>query len=110
MAVMSQGCLRCLRVTNQLLCTRRRYWDLYKKVLNKALRLNGFAEYQNLCINPNDTLEVEGFNPRSMAPYFMINIFKKALQKGNKSLQKQIIMINFLQVKKILKIGPVAQG
>ena len=60
-----------------------------QKVLNKALRLSGFAEYQNLCINPNDTLEVEGFNPRSMAPYFMINISpKKALQKGNKSLQK----------------------
>lgn len=60
-----------------------------QKVLNKALRLSGFGQYKNVCFNPNDTLEIEGFNPRSSAPYFMINVaHKKVLQKANKSLQK----------------------
>ena len=57
--------------------------------VNKVLRIKGLSEYKNICFNPNDQVAVDGYNPRSKAPYFMINIARKeTLIKAQQSLQK----------------------
>ena len=57
----------------------------YQKFLNKYLDLK---HWKALCINPNDNLEVDGFNVRSLAPYFMVLINdKKDIYYAHKSMQ-----------------------
>tara|TARA_A100000172_G_scaffold13427_1_gene7036 strand:+ start:3062 stop:3562 length:501 start_codon:yes stop_codon:yes gene_type:complete len=57
--------------------------------VNKLLKQNGLREYKSICFNPNDKVSVNGFNPRAMAPCFLINIAdKKVLNKAHKSLRK----------------------
>ena len=57
--------------------------------VNKILKKKGLKQYKNICFNPNDKVSVEGYNPRSRAPFFMINIAdKKVLSKGHRSLRK----------------------
>ena len=61
----------------------------YQNFINKSLRENGYKHLACICFNPNDTLEIDGFNARSHAPYFLINIAnKKVLAKAHKSLLK----------------------
>jgi hypothetical protein len=57
--------------------------------VNKLLRVNGLRTYKSICFNPNDEVAIDGFNPRAMAPCFLINIAdKKVLNKAHKSLRK----------------------
>ncbi len=57
--------------------------------VNKVLRTKGLEEYKNICFNPNDQVAVDGYNPRSRAPYFMINIARKeVLINAQQALQK----------------------
>ena len=57
--------------------------------VNKILKRLGLKDYKNICFNPNDEVAIDGFNPRSKAPYFLINIaHKKALNNAHKSLRK----------------------
>ena len=46
----------------------------YQDSLNRELILNAFIHHKALCINPKDEFEVDGFNPRSHSPYFLILI------------------------------------
>jgi len=57
--------------------------------VNKLLKRNGLRGYKSICFNPNDKVSVNDFNPRAMAPCFLINIAdKKVLNKAHKSLRK----------------------
>ncbi len=57
--------------------------------VNKILKTKGLKEYKNICFNPNDQVEVNGYNPRSKAPYFMINIARReVLVNAQQALQK----------------------
>jgi|TARA_R110001592_G_scaffold282638_1_gene550422 hypothetical protein len=49
----------------------------YQHFLNKILKSSDLGKWKALCINPNDNLEVDGFNARSLAPCFMILINNK---------------------------------
>jgi len=61
----------------------------FQNFINNLLRQAGFNEYKSICFNPNDELDVCGYNPRSKAPYFLINIARREiLEKANKSLKK----------------------
>ena len=76
--------------------------------VNKLLKLQGLKEYKNICFNPNDNVSVDGYNPRSLAPYFMVNIAErevlstaaKALKKTNYYDRLPDKYLSFLQVKK----------
>lgn len=80
--------------------------------VNRVLRKQGLEEYKNICFNPNDQVEVHGYNPRSLAPYFMINIaHREALSQASKSLKKTNYYdklpdeyLSFLKVKKQKKV------
>jgi len=49
----------------------------YQKFLNNILKALDKSEWKALCINPNDDLEVDGFNARSLAPCFLVLINNK---------------------------------
>ena len=49
----------------------------YQKFLNNILKSMDKSEWKALCINPNDKLEVDGFNARSLAPCFLVLINNK---------------------------------
>ena len=60
----------------------------YQKFLNNILKALDLSNWKVLCINPNDKLEVDGFNARSLAPCFMILINdKKDIYYAHKSMQ-----------------------
>ena len=60
----------------------------YQKFLNNILKQSGLKTWKALCINPNDELEVDGFNARSLAPCFMILINdRKDIYSAHKSMQ-----------------------
>ena len=60
----------------------------YQKFLNKTLKTLDLSNWKALCINPNDDLEVDGFNARSLAPCFMVLINnKKDIYYAHKSMQ-----------------------
>jgi len=79
----------------------------FQKFVNHLLKQEGLEDYKSICFNPNDQVSVEGYNPRSRAPHFMVNIaHKKVLSKANKSLKKTNYYdklpkeyISFLQIK-----------
>jgi len=57
--------------------------------VNHLLKDRGLSDHTNICFNPNDQVEVDGFNPRSEAPCFMVNIAnKKVLSKAHRGLRK----------------------
>ena len=61
----------------------------FQVFVNKLLKINGLHEYKSICFNPNDKVSINGFNPRALAPCFLINIAdKKVLNKAHKSLRK----------------------
>jgi len=61
----------------------------FQAFVNTLLRYSGMEEYKNICFNPNDKVSVDGYNPRSLSPGFMINIAKKeVLSKASKALKK----------------------
>ena len=60
----------------------------YQKFLNTTLKTLDLSNWKALCINPNDELEVDGFNARSLAPCFMVLINnKKDIYLAHRSLQ-----------------------
>ena len=60
----------------------------YQKFLNNILKALDKSEWKVLCINPDDNLEVDGFNARSLSPCFMILINnKKDIYYAHKSMQ-----------------------
>jgi len=61
----------------------------FSKFLNKIMKESGISGYKNICINPNDQVSIEGYNPRSLSPYFLIVVSRvDDLDKGKKSLTK----------------------
>ncbi len=61
----------------------------FQYFVNQLLRNHGLKDYKNICFNPNDDVDIEGYNPRSLAPYFMVNIAnKKVLSKAHRALKK----------------------
>lgn len=61
----------------------------FQMFVNKLLKHQGLPDYKSICFNPNDKVSVEGFNPRSESPHFMVNIaHKKVLARASKSLKK----------------------
>ena len=60
----------------------------YQEFINLVLEETGNDDVLALCFNPNDELEIEGYNPRSKAPYFLINMaYKDHLSKSHRALQ-----------------------
>ena len=61
----------------------------YQDYINKTMKENGYGHLKCICFNPNDKLEIDGFNARSHAPYFLINIAtREALAKAHIILAK----------------------
>jgi len=61
----------------------------FQYFVNHLLSQQGLTDYKNICFNPNDDVDIDGYNPRSLAPYFMINIAnKKVLSKAHRGLKK----------------------
>ena len=61
----------------------------YQDFINKTMKENGYGHLKCICFNPNDKVEIDGFNARSHAPYFLINIAtREALNKAHKTLAK----------------------
>ena len=61
----------------------------YQDYINRTMKENGYGHLKCICFNPNDKLEIDGFNARSHAPYFLINIAtKEALAKAHTILAK----------------------
>ncbi len=61
----------------------------YQDFINSTMKENGLGRYKCICFNPNDKVEIDGFNARSYAPYFLINIAtREALDKAHKTLAK----------------------
>jgi hypothetical protein len=60
------------------------------------LKTNSYGHLKCICFNPNDNIEVAGFNPRKDAPYFLINIAeRKVLAKAHDSLMNTRYFDNF---------------
>ena len=61
----------------------------YQDYINETMKENGYPHLKCICFNPNDELDIDGFNARSHAPYFLINIAtREALDKAHKVLSK----------------------
>ncbi len=61
----------------------------YQNFINVLLKRNNYKHLKCICFNPNDELDIDGFNVRSHSPYFLINIAnKKILSKSHKNLLK----------------------
>ena len=61
----------------------------FQHFVNKLLRHEGLQQYKNICFNPNDEVSVDGYNPRSLAPHFLVNIAdRKVLSKGARAMKK----------------------
>ena len=61
----------------------------YQDYINKTMKDNGYGHLKCICFNPNDELDIDGFNARGHAPYFLINIAtREALNKAHKVLSK----------------------
>ena len=75
--------------------------------VNKIIRAKGIKDIKNICFNPNDSVSINGFNPRGKAPYFLINIAgREDLHKAHKSLTKTSYYDNMdVKYKSFLKIG-----
>ena len=61
----------------------------FQYFVDQLLKNQGLNEYRNICLNPNDDVDADGYNPRALSPYFMINISKKkAISKAHRALKK----------------------
>lgn len=83
----------------------------YQCFINKLLRNAGYDSLKCICLNPNDNHNIEGFNVRKNAPYFLINIAdKRVLSKAHKSLLNTKYFnkmnkeyLDYLHIKKTIK-------
>ena len=62
----------------------------YEEFINIIIEAADIGDIKALCFNPNETeLTVEGYSPRSKAPYFLINMaYRDDLAKAHRSLKK----------------------
>ena len=62
----------------------------YEEFINIVIDAAELGDIKALCFNPNETnLTVDGYSPRSKAPYFLINMaYQKDLGKAHRSLKK----------------------
>ena len=61
----------------------------YQDFINRTMKENGYTHLKCICFNPNDKVDIDGFNARSHAPYFLINIAsKKVLDSAHTTLAK----------------------
>ena len=79
----------------------------FQRFVNKLIRVKGIKDIKNICFNPNDSVSINGFNPRGKAPYFLINIAgREELHKAHESLTKTNYYDNMsVKYKSFLKIG-----
>tara|TARA_R100001440_G_scaffold52416_1_gene72252 strand:- start:115 stop:618 length:504 start_codon:yes stop_codon:yes gene_type:complete len=79
----------------------------FQVFVNRTMRLKGYKDIQTICFNPNDSVSINGFNPRGKAPYFLINIAgREELSKAHMSLTKTSYYDNMdVKYKSFLKIG-----
>jgi uncharacterized protein YllA (UPF0747 family) len=67
----------------------------YQSFLNGLLKQH-FKDYKVIVVNPNDKLNVNGFNPRSLAPCFLIVVTnRKKLSSAHKKMLKSKYFTNF---------------
>ena len=60
----------------------------YQEFINIVLEESGNGDVLALCFNPNDDLQIEGYNPRSKAPCFLINMaYTDHLSRSHRALQ-----------------------
>ena len=82
----------------------REYQDFINTVIDSA----DIGDIRALCFNPAEKLSVEGYNPRSKAPYFLINMaYVDHLVRSHRGLKKTsyydkmpVEYIRYLGVKK----------
>ncbi len=68
---------------------------IYQDFLNKLLKEN-YNQYRVIITNPNDDFHVNGFNPRSLAPCFLIVVTDhKKLAKAHKQMLNSKYFTNF---------------
>jgi len=61
----------------------------YQDFINRTMKEHGYGHLKCICFNPNDKVEIDGFNARSHAPYFLINIAtREVLDKAHNTLAK----------------------
>ena len=62
----------------------------YQTFIDSVLKEAGHKNLKSICFNPFDGIaEVEGYNPRADAPFFLINIAEKTvLNRAHAKLQK----------------------
>tara|TARA_Y100001937_G_scaffold14821_1_gene20128 strand:- start:5 stop:508 length:504 start_codon:yes stop_codon:yes gene_type:complete len=79
----------------------------FQVFVNKTIRYKGYKDIKTICFNPNDSVSINGFNPRGKAPYFLINIAgREELHKAHKSLTKTNYYDKMdVKYKSFLKIG-----
>ncbi len=66
-----------------------KYTKPYQKFLNSLLKEKKLNHWKALCINPNDKLDVNGFNARALAPCFLVLINdKKDIYFAHKKIKK----------------------
>ena len=81
--------------------------DQFEIFVDKTIKNKGYKDIKTICFNPNDSVSINGFNPRGKAPYFLINIAgREELHKAHKSLTKTSYYDNMdVKYKGFLKIG-----
>tara|TARA_Y100001963_G_scaffold61877_1_gene86400 strand:- start:529 stop:1035 length:507 start_codon:yes stop_codon:yes gene_type:complete len=61
----------------------------YQEFINLVIDSAEVGDVKALCFNPNDNLSIEGYNPRSRAPHFLINMaYSRDLSKAHRSLKQ----------------------
>tara|TARA_Y100000592_G_scaffold15311_1_gene22295 strand:- start:3452 stop:3982 length:531 start_codon:yes stop_codon:yes gene_type:complete len=59
----------------------------YQSFINRIIKKAGYDNLKCICFNPNDSVDIDGFNVRQYAPYFLINIANRdILSKAHKKL------------------------
>tara|TARA_R110000824_G_scaffold93054_1_gene225315 strand:+ start:38 stop:604 length:567 start_codon:yes stop_codon:yes gene_type:complete len=68
---------------------KERESSFYEKWLNRRLDLNEMEYIKVVCFSPNDKMEVDGFNPRSESPYFLLGVsYSDHLGDSHRKLKK----------------------
>ena len=75
-------------ISDQQLSSRETVY--YQKFVLNVLEMEGTKDFRVVCFNPNDVdTVVDDFNPRALAPYFLVNIANKhELWAAHEVLQK----------------------
>tara|TARA_Y100000992_G_scaffold259328_1_gene193828 strand:- start:3590 stop:4141 length:552 start_codon:yes stop_codon:yes gene_type:complete len=68
---------------------------IYQNFLNKLLKERS-SQYKVIIVNPGDKFNVKGFNPRSLAPCFLIVVTdRKKLSRAHKQMMNSKYFTNF---------------